>query len=75
MQLAATVLTYEFCLEVCTMRVIASAPFLVCRAFLVTWLLLVPFAFVAGLGFVAIPTSLVIGYELLGYEASHILSL
>lgn len=33
-----------------------------------TWLLLVPFAFVAGLGFVAIPISLVIGYELLGYE-------
>jgi len=35
----------------------------------------VPFAFVVGLGFVAIPISLVIGYELLGYEASHILSL
>ena len=40
----------------------------VCRAFLILWLMLLPVAFVTTLAWYAIPVSMLIGYELLGYE-------
>ena len=42
------------------------------RAFLVLWLLFLPAAFVAALGWYAIPISIAIGYELLGYEVGSL---
>ena len=44
-----------------------------CRAFLVLWLLILPLAFVSTLHWYSIPLSILIGYELLGYEVSHTL--
>ena len=42
------------------------------RSFLVLWLIILPFAFIAALGWYSVPLCIVVGYELLGYEASFL---